>query len=705
MNKELLLRHIEDRLVNVQKHPSAELYIYNYSQKVQFMKLWDEVTTITRGLIMDGDMNIIARPFSKFFNISEHKPEDIPNLPFEVYEKMDGCFRFDTPIQCWDGTTLLIGDIVNKKLTPTLIGMDEEGNLVPSKVIEHFDNGTKNNWLAITVDCPVSKKSGGANKPNIIRVTDNHHIFVNGKYKPAFECEVGDSISTFANSMPEPLLHIIKSGLLGDGCIVKGINGHKYSEPHTENYKEYVNYFKSIFVDYTAKRKTSVSGYGSQLHWFVTKEYPELTELRDLWYPEGKKIIPEDLSWVNDFTVAKWYMDDGSLIHSEKQEDRALFATNSFTEDECYRLGNKLYEMYQIDFNVHYHKGWVIRINKSKDNSITNFWEAIEPYIIPCMRYKLPLLYRDKPYGFKNLIKECKASFKLVEKKILSINKIESTKRNFPSGRKGFDIGTETKNYFAKGILVHNSLGIFYWLNDEIYIATKGSFNSDQSRHANRILHTKYKDIKYKMDKSKTYLVEIIYPENRIVCGYGEMDDLILIAVRDTATGLDLPLEDIGLPIVKRYDGVNDLSELKALEEENKEGFVVKFSNGFRVKVKFDEYIRLHRIVTGVSNLAVWEYLSEGKPFDELLDRVPDEFFNWLHDTSNELIHQYEIIRLEVEEDFYKIVNRKAFAEAAKLNKNTSLLFTRLNSYSDALDKQIWKMIRPEFSKPFVKIV
>lgn len=335
MNKELLLRHIENKLVSVQKHPTSDLYIYNYTQTVQFNRLWDEVTTMTRGLIMDKEMNIVSRPFNKFFNISEHTPEEIPNLPFEVYEKMDG------------------------------------------------------------------------------------------------------------------------------------------------------------------------------------------------------------------------------------------------------------------------------------------------------------------------------------------------------------------------------SLGVFYWLGDELFIASKGSFNSDQSVHANIILSTKYGGIKDRMDKSKTYLVEIIYPENRIVCNYGDMDDLVLIAVRDTATGLDLPLEDIGLPIVKRYDGINNLSELKALEEDNKEGFVVKFSNGFRVKVKFDEYIRLHRIVTGVSNLSVWEYLSEGKPFDELLDRVPDEFYNWLHTTANDLKGKYEAIRNDVEEDFYKIVDRKAFAEAAKLNENTSLLFTRLNSYSNSLDKQIWKKIKPQFSKPF----
>lgn len=84
------------------------------------------------------------------------------------------------------------------------------------------------------------------------------------------------------------------------------------------------------------------------------------------------------------------------------------------------------------------------------------------------------------------------------------------------------------------------------------------------------------------------------------------------------------------LAIVKRYDGIKDLQQLKEQEEENKEGFVVRFKNGFRVKMKFAEYVKLHR---GVSNVRIWEFLSEGKSFEELLEKVPDEFYNWVKNT------------------------------------------------------------------------
>ena len=81
------------------------------------------------------------------------------------------------------------------------------------------------------------------------------------------------------------------------------------------------------------------------------------------------------------------------------------------------------------------------------------------------------------------------------------------------------------------------SLGILYWLNNLPYIATRGSFESEQARHATEILHGRYQHTFSSMDTNKTYLFEIIYPENRIVVDYGEMDDLILLTVIDNQTG------------------------------------------------------------------------------------------------------------------------------------------------------------------------
>lgn len=253
------------------------------------------------------------------------------------------------------------------------------------------------------------------------------------------------------------------------------------------------------------------------------------------------------------------------------------------------------------------------------------------------------------------------------------------------------------------------SLGILYWLDNKPYIATRGSFHSDQAIHATNLLHNRYSNTFNKLDRNKTYLFEIIYPENRIVVDYGQIDDIVLIAIIDNLTGSDCDLVDVGFPIVKKYDGINDISELKSLNENNKEGFIIKFSNDFRVKLKFEEYVRLHRIITNVSNRVIWEHLSQGKNMDELLDRVPDEFYNWVKNTKNKILSDYERI-----EDEYKMIykmimrsngvqEKKVFASYATRYEYSSILFNMYDrkDYS----KFIWKIIKPKYEKPFYNII
>lgn len=90
----LLEEMIEEGYINKNKHPSENLFIYNYSKKCQYDNKWNTVTLNCRGLILDDDYNIIARPFRKFFNLEEHinYPElgKIPNSNYKIFDKLDG---------------------------------------------------------------------------------------------------------------------------------------------------------------------------------------------------------------------------------------------------------------------------------------------------------------------------------------------------------------------------------------------------------------------------------------------------------------------------------------------------------------------------------------------------------------------------------------------------------------------------------------
>lgn len=251
----------------------------------------------------------------------------------------------------------------------------------------------------------------------------------------------------------------------------------------------------------------------------------------------------------------------------------------------------------------------------------------------------------------------------------------------------------------------------FYYEPRKIWIlASRGSFISEQSIEAKKMINCNVYDV---LDKSYTYLWEIHYPENKIVIDYAKLRDLVLLTVIETKSGYELDYNKLNILyskyflIVRKYELSNiiDLGDLKKLEENNKEGFVVKFNNNLRIKVKFNEYVRLHGILTNVSNITIWEHLMNNYNFNILYDKVPDEFNNWLKITTNKIQYNFnEIERLALKEFmriYYvnEITDRKEFAMEALKTDYRSILFNLYNK--KPYDILIWKLIRPKFSKPF----
>jgi RNA ligase len=254
------------------------------------------------------------------------------------------------------------------------------------------------------------------------------------------------------------------------------------------------------------------------------------------------------------------------------------------------------------------------------------------------------------------------------------------------------------------------SLGILFWYQGKWILASKGSFVSEQALKGKQILNSKYNV--EPIPKGYTTLLEIIYPENRIVCNYGDDEVLVVLSMISNASGKELDYdsllkinEETGLPVVKKYDGIEDYKTLKNLISKDREGYVVRFRNGFRVKIKGEEYVRLHRILTGFSNVDIWEYLKDNKNLDELLDRVPDEFDSWVRNTIKDIKTEYEKLDNEYKWIFKVLMrspqseSKKGFAEHAKNYKHSGILFKMFEDKE--YSHYIWKQIRPVYSKPF----
>lgn len=388
---------------------------------------------------------------------------------FEITYKLDGCFLYKTLIPTWDGSSVFIGDIVSKGLRPTLVGVDENGKIVPAEITHVFNNGTKKDWVDIRFN-PIAG-SGIIGKSGKLRCTPNHKIFKKDLTEiSAMHLEANNEVLMYSDTCDKNAKHYIYSSLLGDGCIpTKYSKACSFTESHLHAQSEYNEYIASILGPLYCATRVQTSGYGSSMSHIFSKKTLDMNCFRDEWYGINGKKLPDDISWINDFTIAKWYTDDGSLSHSEFQNDRATFASNAFSLGDNIRLQKLLEEKYSVSVSIQNCKGYSLRINYD-DNSISKFWKAIAPYIHDTFKYKLPKEYRDIQFiGYP----QCGIEKTLIPVSVISVDHVTLSKENFNQGSVGFDIETNTHNYFCGGLLVHNSSITMYVKDNTLGVCSR----------------------------------------------------------------------------------------------------------------------------------------------------------------------------------------------------------------------------------------
>lgn len=283
---------------------------------------------------------------------------------------------------------------------------------------------------------------------------------------------------------------------------------------------------------------------------------------------------------------------------------------------------------------------------------------------------------------------------------------------NYEQRKEHFD----TRLFDSVGVSdkMDGSLGIVYRAPEgKPRVATRGSFTSDQASHATELLHKKIKSLDFcAWDMRWTPLFEIVYPANRIVCDYGELDDLVLLGAVNVETGevrgpyaTSHFIVDYNGPIAEEFHKVN-LAEALAMEpREGAEGVVVRFlSDNEMCKIKQEDYVILHRLVTGLSEKSVWEALGEGKNVEQICEPLPDEFHSWVAEVADKLRRQFELrlhqinglfldilfdLEIRLDEDW----TRKDFALAAKDSVHRGFLFALLDGNN--IEPKVWQSLKP----------
>lgn len=253
------------------------------------------------------------------------------------------------------------------------------------------------------------------------------------------------------------------------------------------------------------------------------------------------------------------------------------------------------------------------------------------------------------------------------------------------------------------------SMGNVFYHNGKWRVTTRGSFSSDQAIYATEKLLPKYKDFLNSTPENLTFLVEIIYPENRIIVNYGDKEELICLAGFNNGKEMGLyTLQMISpFPVVKTHqsNSIEELIEIVSKMPAQEEGFVVKLKSGERVKFKSPEYLKVARIITRMSPLTLWESMVNGKVSTELMMSIPEEFRADYEAFQVKLEIKYSETKEAANNRYNNVVNMATdianFKRSIALNMQADpnpyndFVFTIVDKKWANFDKQIMKAIKP----------
>jgi uracil-DNA glycosylase family 4 len=348
--------------------------------------------------------------------------EDETGLPFvgrsgQLLEKILASVELDTEKdvyisninKCLDGYTRVftkdgakrLNWIVKNQWSGEVLSVDNDGSLVWKKV-----TGWYKSRLAGRPLYKVSFKNGKNNNKGEVGyiATGDHPVLTQRGWISVEELRDDDLVATGTPAPGQRGLQVLLGSLLGDGCI--GSNGG-FIENHSVRQEGYLklkarvlNGFQPQLREYLAKTQNGNNHQAISLE--LAKTY-YLHELRQEWYPNGKKDFPvAGLEKLDNLGLAIWYMDDGYWRRKKRrgilrQSIDVEIALGNVTEETAEKVvkyfetqGYKTYAVFRSTWRLCFRYGEGMR-----------FLENIAEYIPSSMRYKLPEELHSTPFNLQ----------------------------------------------------------------------------------------------------------------------------------------------------------------------------------------------------------------------------------------------------------------------------------------------------------------
>lgn len=158
---------------------------------------------------------------------------------------------------------------------------------------------------------------------------------------------------------------------------------------------------------------------------------------------------------------------------------------------------------------------------------------------------------------------------------------------------------------FAVQEKLDGSLILLFHYKHSWQVASRGAFEGPHVKLAKQLLSANLADGSWclrQLCQDVTYVMELIHPANKLAVDYKGQADLVMLAafMRDGQELFPLPqyIRQAGFTCVQTFTGAafQDPHLLSSMNWGNAEGFVIRYEDGTRVKIKFAWYLDRYRM-------------------------------------------------------------------------------------------------------------
>ncbi len=182
------------------------------------------------------------------------------------------------------------------------------------------------------------------------------------------------------------LLEILDGELLGDGCL-QSVSAHSARYEHTSKHRSYLDWLNDQFVlfGFRAAKVDAMKNKVAPYYRYRTRHYIELLQVKERWYPDGRKAVPSGIT-LSPITVRQWFIGDASVAQKGRPGQSVTFHTEGFSPFENQRLADRLQDVIGAEAAV------------SRQNTVrlpSASVAALYAYMTPCPKELMSV------YGYK----------------------------------------------------------------------------------------------------------------------------------------------------------------------------------------------------------------------------------------------------------------------------------------------------------------